>query len=124
MSTKANDINDLRTALAHLETIPGQMVSTTAEVDPYLELAGVYRRVGSGTPTAPPTQIGPAMLFRNVKGHDVSVVAGVLASRERTALLLGSQKERLAFDLLEALEHPVPATDIAEGAAAPCKKWS
>lgn len=122
MSTKAHDINDLRTALALLETIPGELVSTSVEVDPFLELAGVYKRVGSGTPTAPPTQIGPAMLFQNVKGHGVSVVAGVLASRERTALLLGSQKERLAFDLLAALENPVPAVDIAEGTAAPCQE--
>ena len=118
----ATDITDLRTALEFLEAIPGQLVSTRVEVDPYLELAGVYRRVGSGTPTAPPTQIGPAMLFQNVKGHDVSVVAGVLASRERTALLLGSKKERLAFDLLAALEHPVPAVDIPEGTGAPCQE--
>ena len=53
--TNAHDINDLRTALAFLETIPGQLATTTVEVDPYLELAGVYRRVGSGTPPAPPT---------------------------------------------------------------------
>ncbi len=35
------------------------------------------------------------------------VVAGVLASRKRTALLLGSTPEHLAFDLIEALNHPV-----------------
>ncbi len=108
----AGDITDLRTALDFLAGIPGQLVSTKVEVDPYLELAGVYRRVGSGTPTAPPTQIGPAMLFDNVKGHAMRVVAGVLASRERTALLLGSSKERLVFDLLEALERPIPPLTV------------
>ena len=118
---KAGDITDLRTALDFLAQIPGQLVSTKVEVDPYLELAGVYRRVGSGTPTAPPTQIGPAMLFENVKGHDMSVVAGVLASRERTALLLGSTKERLMFDLLAALDRPVPPV-VVPAAEAPCQE--
>ena len=37
------------------------------------------------TPLAPPTRVGPAMLFENVKGYGMPVVAGVLASRLRTA---------------------------------------
>jgi len=118
----AAQIIDLRTALEFLEAVPGQLTSTAVEVDPYLELAGVYRRVGSGTPTAPPTKIGPAMLFTNVKGHDLPVVVGVLASRERTALLLGSTKERLMFDLLAALEHPVPPARLRAGAKAHCQE--
>ncbi len=90
-------------------------------MDPYLELAGVYRRVGSGTPTAPPTQIGPAMVFENVKGSTTKVVAGVLASGERTALLLGTTTERLVFDLLSALECPV-APVVVPAADAPCRQ--
>ncbi len=77
----AADIVDLRTALEFLATVPGQLLSTAVAVDPYLELAGIYRRVGAGTPVAPPTRIGPAVLFENVKGFDMKVVAGVLASR-------------------------------------------
>lgn len=118
---QASDIVDLRTALDFLAGIPGQLVSTAAEVDPYLELAGVYRRVGSGTPTAPPTQIGPAMIFENVKGHEMAVVAGILASRERTALLLGTSKERLTFDLLDALSRPIPPVVIPVDGA-PCRE--
>jgi UbiD family decarboxylase len=118
---QASDITDLRTALDFLAAIPGQLVSTKVEVDPHLELAGVYRRVGSGTPTAPPTQIGPAMLFENVKGSSMAVVAGILASRERTALLLGSSKERLAFDLLAALDRPVAPVDVP-ASQAPCQE--
>lgn len=117
----ADDIVDLRTALDFLAQFPGQLVSTKVEVDPHLELAGVYRRVGSGTPTAPPTKIGPAMLFENVKGSSAAVVAGVLASRERTALLLGTTKERLVFDLMEALDRPVAPVTIP-ASAAPCQE--
>ncbi len=118
---KASDVNDLRTALDLLGQHPGQLVSTDVEVDPYLELPAVYRRVGSGTPTPPPTQIGPAMMFERVKGSTMRVVAGILASRERTALLLGSTRERLAFDMLAALEKPVPPVVVGKDSA-PCQE--
>ncbi len=104
----ATDINDLRSALAFLETIPGQLVSTSEPVDSVAELAGVYRLVGGGTPVAPMSKTGPAMLFNCVKGYSMPVVTGLLASRRRTALLLNSRIDRLPFDLLDALNHPFP----------------
>ena len=70
----ASDITDLRSALAFLSSIPGQLVTTRTPVDAMAELAGVYRLVGAGTPVAPPTRIGPAMLFESVKGYDMPVV--------------------------------------------------
>ncbi len=114
-------IRDLRSALEFLSSIPGQLISTRTPVDPVAELAGVYRHIGAGTPVAPPTRIGPAMLFESVKGYAMPVVTGVLASRERTALLLGSTVERLPFDLLEALNHPRQPVTIP-GAEAPCQQ--
>ena len=117
----SSQITDLRTTLDFLAERPGQLVSTDVEVDPYLEIAGIYAKVGSGTPTAPPTQIGPAMMFNKVKGSDWRVVAGILASRERTALLLGSEPKRLAFDLLEALDRAVPPV-VVPASAAPCQE--
>ena len=110
----SDGIVDLRTALEFLRSIPGQLVSTRTPVDPFAELAGVYRRVGAGTPAPPPTRTGPAMLFENVKGYSIPVVVGVLASRQRTALLLGSAIDRLPFDLLEAFDHPCPPVGAAE----------
>ena len=96
-------------------------MTTDRLVDPYLEIAGIYKLVGAGTAVRPPTRVGPAMLFENVKGYAMPVVAGVLASRERTARLLGSTVERLPFTLLEALEHPVPPVTVA-GSEAPCQQ--
>jgi UbiD family decarboxylase len=113
----ATDIRDLRSALDFLASISGQLISTREPVDPIAELAGVYRHVGAGTPVAPPTRIGPAMIFESVKGFDMPVVTGILASRERVALLLGSSIERLPFDLLEALNHPCPPVVIPNGDA-------
>jgi 4-hydroxy-3-polyprenylbenzoate decarboxylase len=50
----------------------------------------------------------------------MAVLTGMLASRKRTALLTGSTVERLPFDLLEALEHPIPPVDFA--GAPPCQE--
>ncbi len=119
--TTAAEINDLRSALEFLASVPGQLVSTREPVNPVAELAGVYRVVGAGTPVAPPTRVGPAMLFENVKGYGMPVVVGVLASRSRTALLMGSSIDRLPFDLLEALRHPCPPVMVG-GADAPCQE--
>lgn len=118
---KPETIVDLRSALAFLAAHPGQLISTREPVDPVAELAGVYRHIGAGTPVQPPTRVGPAMLFENVKGFAVPVVVGVLASRKRTALLLGSREDRLAFDLLEAHHHPLPPVTV-EPDAAPCQE--
>src|SRR5436190_3578781 len=107
-------IRDLRSALDFLAGFPDQLVSTSEPVDPIGELAGVYKLVGAGTPVAPPTRIGPAMMFERVKGYDnMRVVTGILASRARTALLLNSSVERLPFDLLAALRTPIKPVVIA-----------
>jgi len=116
----ADEIIDLRSALAFLSSIPGELVSTRIPVDAEAELAAVYRRVGAGVPVKPPAPAGPAMLFENVKGYGIPVVAGVLATRRRAALLLGTEPERVAFALLEALRRPV-APVVMEGAA-PCQE--
>jgi 4-hydroxy-3-polyprenylbenzoate decarboxylase len=61
------------------------------------------------------------MLFENVKGYDMQVVTGVLASRERTALLLNSSVERLPFELLRALNQAIAPVVIPQSQA-PCQQ--
>ena len=102
-------ILDLRSALEFLASIPGQLATTPQPVDAHAELAAVYKRAGAG----------PALLFENVKGYAIPVVAGILASRERTALLMGSTIERLPFDLLDALNHTCAPVTVA---SAPCQE--
>ena len=83
-------IEDLRGALAFLREREGQLIETDTEADPVAEIAGVYRHVGAGGTVIRPTKEGPAMLFRNVKGHpDAKVAIGLLASRKRVGMLLG-----------------------------------
>ena len=118
-SVAAADILDLRSALEFLASIPGQLATTRQPVDAHAELAAIYKRVGAGTPLAPPTRTGPALLFENVTGYGIPVVAGILASRERTALLMGSTIERLPFDLLAALNHTCAPVTVE---LAPCQE--
>ena len=115
-------VTDLRSALRLLEDTPGQLLRTDVEVDPVAELAGVYRRVGAGTPVAPPTKLGPAMLFQNVKGYPgARVVTGVMASRERVGLLLDTPPERLGFRLLEAVKQRIEPV-LTAGRVPPCQE--
>ncbi len=108
-----SEINDLRSALDYLRTIPGQLVETDVEVDPEAELCGVYRYVGAGGTVARPTKEGPAMIFNTIKGHpDARVAIGVLASRDRVARILDADPRRLGFLLNDAVLNPVPPVEV------------
>ncbi|VBB09515.1 3-octaprenyl-4-hydroxybenzoate carboxy-lyase [Lucifera butyrica] len=114
-SPKDVQVADLRSALELLRNNPGQYIETNELVDPQAELSGVYRYVGAGGTVQRPTQIGPAMMFNRVKGHpDAKVVIGVLASRERVALMLGTQPKRLGFLLQEAVAKAIPPVVIPQ----------
>lgn len=103
------DIYDLRTALEVLKKEPGQLVETNVEADSDAEISGVYRYVGAGGTIQRPTkQDGPAMIFNNVKGFPGSrVVIGMLASRKRVGILLGSDYQRLGWTLRDAVKNPI-----------------
>ncbi len=121
--THVADVHDLRSALRLLAETPGQLLRTETPVDANAELAGVYRYVGAGATVMRPTKIGPAMLFENVKGYPgVRVLAGLMASRERTALLAGSRPDRIGRDLLRAVDSPIEPKILAEGQPAPCQE--
>ncbi len=116
-----NKVNDLRSALALLEELPGQLVTTDVEVDPMAQLAGVYRYVGAGGTVARPTKEGPAMIFNNIKGHPGARVAiGVLASRKRVAALLDCAPQELGKKLYQCVDHPIPPVRFQ--GQAPCQE--
>lgn len=106
-------VNDLRSALELLKTIPGQLVETDVEVDPSAELSGVYRYVGAGGTVMRPTREGPAMIFNNVKGHPGARVSiGVLASRKRVAYLFGEQPDKLGHMLRDSVNKPIQPVEV------------
>lgn len=124
MAVKRKDapVRDLRSALEFLRGMQGQLVETEVEVDPAAELSGVYRYVGAGGTVKRPTRTnGPAMLFKNLKGHHgASAAIGVLASRERVARLLGCAKEDLGRLLCESVASPI--APVLDESPAPCQE--
>lgn len=115
-------VDDLRSALELLRSLPGQLEETDTEVDPDGELAGVYRHVGAGGTVMRPTKEGPAMLFRRVKGHeDARVVIGLLASRKRVGYLLGCDEKKLGFLLKESVANPIKPV-VIENSRAKCQE--
>jgi len=114
-------VNDLRSALKLLKSMPGQLIETNVEVDPSAELAGVYRHVGAGGTVMRPTKEGPAMIFNNVKGHEGARVAiGLMASRKRVAALLDCKSEDLGKKLYSSVDNPIPPVLSME--PAPCQQ--
>ncbi|MGI5912640.1 MAG: UbiD family decarboxylase [Syntrophomonadaceae bacterium] len=111
-------IVDLRSAIELLKTIPGQLIETNELVDPHAEISGVYRHIGAGGTVMRPTQIGPAMIFNKIKGHEnAKVIIGLLASRARVGLMLQTKPERLGFLLNEAVQNPIAPITIANAKA-------
>ena len=116
-----NKVTDLRSALALLKEMPGQLIETDVEVDPMAELAGVYRHVGAGGTVMRPTKEGPVMIFNNVKGHPGAKVAiGLLASRKRVAALLDCDARELGKMMYQSVANPVPP--VLEEGPAPCQE--
>jgi UbiD family decarboxylase len=117
----AEVITDLRSAIARLEQMPGQIRSTNHPVDPHAELAGVYKRIGAGGTVMRPTRKGPAMIFENVKGYPgARVLVGLMADRKRVAHMLDCKPEDLARHMGRAVDNAIQPVEI-EGEA-PCQE--
>ncbi|WP_439290948.1 UbiD family decarboxylase [Lonepinella koalarum] len=122
--TSKPNVYDLRSALALLETLPNELVSTDVEVDPIAELSGVYRYVGAGGTTPRPTKTnGPAMVFNKVKGYpNIRVAIGLNGSRKRVGAFLGCPPERLGFLLKESVEHAIPPVTLNSDVKPACQE--
>jgi 4-hydroxy-3-polyprenylbenzoate decarboxylase len=114
-----NQIVDLRSALALLRTMEGELAETDVEVDPEGEIGRIYKRVGAGGTIMRPTKQGPALLFHTVKGFPgLSCTIGLMGTRERTAALLGTAPDNLARLLTESVNAPIAPVLLENGKAA------
>src|SRR5207237_4433346 len=86
LSTKHRMHSSLRTFLDRL-TRENEIITIKAEVDPYLELAEIHRRVIS--------EGGPALLFERVKGSRYPVVTNLFGTERRIDLACGPGRRRL-----------------------------
>src|SRR6266550_4582099 len=76
------------------------LVSIDTEVDPYLELAEIHRRVIQ--------QGGPALLFKRVKGSRYPVVTNLFGTERRIERAFGPKPEAIVRDLVHVAESLLP----------------
>ena len=79
-----------------------ELLTIDTQVDPYLEIAEIHRRVIA--------KQGPALLFTNVKGSDFPVVTNLFGSPRRLELAFGSRPQQFVKDLVRAAETMMPPT--------------
>ncbi|MCB1614692.1 MAG: 4-hydroxy-3-polyprenylbenzoate decarboxylase [Pseudomonadales bacterium] len=99
---------DLRAFISALES-RGELKRITTEVDPALEITEICDRVLKAG--------GPALLFENVKGHDVPVLANLFGTETRVALGMGQEEVsqlREVGKLLAYLKEPEPPKGLKD----------
>ncbi len=96
---------NLRTFL-DLLTREKDLITIETEVDPYLEVAEIHRRVIE--------RGGPALLFKRVKGSRYPVVTNLFGTHRRIELAFGPKPERIVRELARVAEAllPLRATEL------------
>lgn len=82
-----------------------EIIEITTEVNPYLELAELHRRVIDDQ--------GPALLFTNVTGSNFPVVTNLFGTRRRVDLAVGPRPEKLVQTAVSALDRLLPPKPAA-----------
>ncbi|MEZ5306922.1 MAG: UbiD family decarboxylase [Pyrinomonadaceae bacterium] len=77
-----------------------ELIYVDAEVDPYLEIAEIHRRVIEHE--------GKALFFRNVKGSDFPVVTNLFGTRRRIDLAFGNGPTAFVKRAVEMAESMLP----------------
>lgn len=90
---------DLRSFIKQLKK-EKQIVEINAQVDPYLELAEIHRRVID--------EQGPALFFTNVKASKFPVVTNLFGTPRRVELAMGKKPEQILKQATKALDKLMP----------------
>ncbi len=90
---------NLRTFL-DLLTRENEITTIEAEVDPYLEVAEIHRRVID--------RGGPALLFKRVKGSRYPVVTNLFGTKRRIDLAFGPKPENIVREMVQVAELLLP----------------
>lgn len=98
MRTTFHDLQSYLDLLRHEK----DLLVIEEQVDPYLEIAEIHRRVIA-------TQ-GPALLFTNVKGSDFPVVTNLFGTNKRLELAFGSKPQQFVKDIVHLAETIMPPT--------------
>ncbi len=90
---------NLRTFIQQLKK-ENEIIEIKAEVDPYLEIPEIHRRVID--------EQGPALLFTNVKGIDIPVVTNLFGTIRRVDMAFGPKPEALVKQLVASIDDLLP----------------
>lgn len=85
-----------RSALARMRE-RGRLQAYTPPVDPYLEVAGIMKRLDGG----------PALLFTDVRGHDIPVLGNFLAAQENCEAAFGVDFATIRTFVARGLANPL-----------------
>jgi UbiD family decarboxylase len=77
-----------------------ELLEINAQVDPYLEIAEIHRRVID--------QGGPALLFTNVANSQFPVVTNLFGTNRRMELAFGKRPQQFVKDMVRAAETLMP----------------
>ena len=102
--------DDPRDFLEYLEE-RRELVRVTDEVDPKYDIGAYIRKTSD--------QQGPAVLFENVKGHDMAAVGGIFASRRRVLMALDTDSAEVHEKFDGGVSNPIPSRLVDTG---PCKE--
>jgi len=93
--------SDLRAFLQTLKK-ENELVEISAEVDPFLEIAEIHRRVIE--------RQGKALLFTNVKNSEFPVVTNVFGTAKRLELAFAERPEKFVTRVVDMAETLLPPT--------------
>jgi UbiD family decarboxylase len=77
-----------------------ELLEIQTEVDPYLEIAEIHRRVID--------EGGPALLFTNVKGSSFPIVTNLFGTKRRVDMAFGPKPEHIVKGLVGAMDKLMP----------------
>lgn len=91
--------NNLRSLIKALRN-ESEILEVSAEVDPYLEIAEIHRRVID--------EQGGALLFTNVKGSTFPVVTNLFGTKKRIELAFGKRPQEFVERAVHMVEDLIP----------------
>lgn len=99
--------HDLRDFIGLLEK-HNLLVRIKAEVDPKLEVTEILNRLLATN--------GPAVIFENVKGSKIPIVANLFGTVERVAMALDTTVDGFTEigEFLASVKQPIPPNGIAD----------
>lgn len=104
------DISSMRSTIEFLKE-QNEVLTVHGEVDPIYEISGIQKSI----------EVGPALLFENIKGYPgVRNAANIFSNMERVAKIFDVEDhKRFKFKCVDAFKHPILPRVVEK---APCQE--